>query len=119
VASKSSGGIKPVLIRFLGKEGHLPMNTESTFEEREVIDARLNGLESVMAAAFDAIFSKDQRARKGFMSRLLMLEALLRQQNAHAETVETVDRFRLLVSDEEAEAEPAREVCGEPAYGSS
>jgi hypothetical protein len=81
------------------------MNIELSFEQREVIDARLNGLESVMAAAIDTLFCKDEAAREGFIARLAMLEAMMRQQNAHAEILQVVDRFRILVSEDVEEQE--------------
>jgi hypothetical protein len=76
------------------------MCIETEFEQQEAVKARLDGLESVMAAAIEALFGKDRRAQQKFASRLAMLELLTRQQNAHADLLDTVGRFRELASDE-------------------
>ncbi|MET0430775.1 MAG: hypothetical protein ABW026_20065 [Microvirga sp.] len=77
------------------------MCIETEFEHREAVRARLDGFESVMAAALEALFSKDRRARQKFAARLAMLELLTRQQNAHADLLDTVGRFRDLATDED------------------
>jgi hypothetical protein len=77
------------------------MCIETEFEQQEAVKARLDGFESVMAAALEALFSDNREAKQKFASRLAMLELITRQQNAHAELLDTVARFRELASDED------------------
>jgi hypothetical protein len=93
-------------LSFLHNERHpllrgSDMCIETEFEQQEAVRARLDGFETVMAAALEALFSKDRRAKQKFASRLAMLELLTRQQNAHADLLDTVGRFRELVTDED------------------
>jgi len=77
------------------------MCIETEFEQQEAVKARLDGFESVMAAALESLFSDDREAKRKFASRLVMLELITRQQNAHAELLDTIGRFKELASDED------------------
>ncbi|SCY70496.1 hypothetical protein [Microvirga guangxiensis] len=76
------------------------MNAESEFEWKETYRARLNGLESVLAAIVELLASENAAMRKDLSQRLDLLQVLMREQNAHLASLEVVNRFQVLVSEE-------------------
>ena len=77
------------------------MNKALEFECREADRARLDGLESVLAAVVDTLASSDANLREALLNRLALLQVMLREENAHSESLAVVGRFGILVADEE------------------
>ncbi|MGO4387836.1 hypothetical protein AB4Y85_09890 [Microvirga sp. 2YAF29] len=76
------------------------MSAASDFEWKETYRARLDGLESVLAAMIDLLIAQDVDLGSDLARRLVSLEALMREQNAHLASLKAVRRFRDLVEDE-------------------
>lgn len=76
------------------------MNAEAEFEWKETYRARINGLESVLAAIVELLASENADMRKDLSQRLDLLQVLMREQNAHLASLEVVNRFQVLVSEE-------------------
>jgi hypothetical protein len=77
------------------------MSAASEFEWKETYRARLNGLESVLASIVDSLVSKEPDLGDDLSCRLDLLQVLMREQNAHLASLEVVNRFQALVSDED------------------
>ena len=77
------------------------MNKALEFECREAHRARLDGLESVLAAVVDMLASSDAGLREALLHRFALLQVMLREENAHSESIAVVGRFGVLVADEE------------------
>jgi hypothetical protein len=77
------------------------MNKALEFECREADRARLDGLESVLAAIVDLLASSDPRLQEAILHRLALLQVMMREENAHSESLAVVGRFGILVADEE------------------
>jgi hypothetical protein len=77
------------------------MSAASEFEWKETYRARLNGMESVLAAIVDILVSKKPELGEDLSCRLDLLQVLMREQNAHLASLEVVNRFQALVSEED------------------
>lgn len=76
------------------------MSAASDFEWKETYRARLNGLESVLAAMIDLLIARDADLGSDLSRRLASLEVLMREQNSHLASLKTVRRFQVLVEEE-------------------
>ena len=85
--------------------GAWTMSAASEFEWKETYRARLNGLESVLAALIDQLMAQDAKLGGELSCRLASLEVLMREQNAHFASLKTVHRFQGLVEDETQESD--------------